>query len=112
MMRSVLDSTSRLQVAVQRLINTSDEPASATVLWSMSYTSNSRPASAKPDVPYRQDKSGRIMAFPPLAHDLAFDDTILDSVKAIWSRAMGSGVSPNEFMKFDDRRDANEDADD
>jgi Rab proteins geranylgeranyltransferase component A len=43
------------------------------------------------------------MIFPPPSVDLAFDDSILDSVKEMWKRIMGDEVDEEDFLKFDQR---------
>lgn len=51
------------------------------------------------------------MVFPPPSVDLAFDDSILDSVKEMWQRIMGEEVVRGDFLRFDDRVEGREDGD-
>ena len=69
----------------------------------MSYISSGRPISAEKTAPIVRDSSGRILIFPPPVLDLAFDDSIIDHVKAIWEIVLGAEADEQHFMLFEDR---------
>jgi hypothetical protein len=52
---------------------------------------------------FTTESSGRLMAFQPLSADIAFNDSILDTVKAVWEKIMGPLAAESEFMRFDER---------
>lgn len=49
----------------------------------------------------------RVLAFPAPSLDLAFDDKVIEDVRAAWKLIMGDGTS-EQFMKFEDREDIGE----
>lgn len=55
-----------------------------------------------------QDASGKALIFPQRNHDIAFDDTILDSVKAAWEKILGERSAEYDFLRFEERRDDDE----
>jgi Rab proteins geranylgeranyltransferase component A len=69
----------------------------------MSYTSRQRPLNAKSTSQLHQDRSGRVLAFPPGSGDLSFDDNVLDSVKEAWKNILGDEAKDDEFMRFQER---------
>ncbi|KAL6231820.1 hypothetical protein BDW75DRAFT_219145 [Aspergillus navahoensis] len=86
--------------AIDRLLQSSAGP-DARVLWSLRYTqlgravgSETRPSNAV---------SENVIRLPAPSLDLAFDDSTIDLVKDAWSIIIGDEVSPDEFMKFEDR---------
>lgn len=90
----------RLRQAAEQVVGACDDTAK--ILWEMSYTSQSLSID-NPPVPtsFTSDPSGRILAFPPQPHDIAFDDSILDTVKAAWEKIMGPAAEGVEFMRFE-----------
>lgn len=52
---------------------------------------------------FTTDSSGRMIAFQPLSADIAFNDSILETVKAVWEKIMGPLAAESEFMRFDER---------
>lgn len=104
MLESENDDTTRdrLRHAVKQTILACD--VNATVLWEMSYVSRTISAESGGSLPpYASDASGRIMAFQPHSEDIAFDDSVLDTVKAIWETIMGPLAEDLDFMRFDER---------
>ncbi len=49
------------------------------------------------------------MIFPPPSVDLAFDDSILDTVREMWQRIMGEEVEEADFLRFENRVGVGED---
>jgi Rab proteins geranylgeranyltransferase component A len=92
----------RLRQAAEQVVRDCDE--AATLLWEMSYTSQSL-SIYSPPVPtsFTSDPSGHILAFPPQPHDIAFDDSLLDTVKAAWEKILGPAAEGVEFMRFEPR---------
>ena len=75
----------------------------------MSYMQRGR---ASPDIilaPFAEDKSGLILTFPAISLDLAFDDTLIDRVKAVWGKIMGEQADYAEFLSFTEREHTEED---
>lgn len=56
-----------------------------------------------------QDTSGKVLTFPQRTHDIAFDDAILDGVKAAWEKILGNRSAEYDFLRFEERRDENDD---
>lgn len=52
---------------------------------------------------FTTDSSERIIEFQPLSADIAFSDSILDTVKAVWEKIMGPLAIDSEFMRFNER---------
>jgi hypothetical protein len=92
----------RLRNAVQHIILACD--TNATLLWEISYSSQSPTVdSSLHQASFTTDLSGRILAFQPFPEDIAFDDRLLDSIKAIWATIMGPSAEDLEFMRFEER---------
>jgi Rab proteins geranylgeranyltransferase component A len=75
----------------------------------MSYIQRGRASSDLALAPFAEDKSGRVLTFPAISLDLAFDDALLDSVKAVWGKIMGEQADYAEFLRFTEREHTGED---
>lgn len=84
-----------LQVAVRELLAAVEVTPAPTVLWSVQY--QQRPSSGSENLP----AGAHILKFPPSPLDLAFDDKVLENVKAIWQKIVGEDAG--EFLVFQDR---------
>ncbi|KAF3008606.1 Rab proteins geranylgeranyltransferase component A [Curvularia kusanoi] len=86
-----------LKEAVDALLDAvaAGEPK-ATVLWSVQY--RQRASSGGETLPADCQQVAR---FPAPSMDLAFDDRVLDDVKAVWQKITGGG--DEEFLVFQDR---------
>lgn len=51
------------------------------------------------------DPAQRVIVFPDRTHDLAFDDSILDNVKAAWETVLGERSVEYDFLRLEERRD-------
>ena len=75
----------------------------------MSFTLDEAIESTPRNSHVRDDASGRVIVLPERAHDLAFDDTVLDSVKDAWETILGKRSVEYDFLRFEDHKDPNED---
>lgn len=92
----------RLRYAVEEVIRACD--TNATILWEMSYISQSPSIENAPfSTSFTSDPSGRFLKFPLQPEDVAFDDSLLKSVRAVWERVMGPAADGVEFMRFEER---------
>jgi hypothetical protein len=95
-------SRERLRQAVSQSVVACD--ANAALLWEMSYTISSLSIDSPPSsTSLVTDSSGRMIAFQPSREDIAFDDTLLDAVKAVWEKIIGPLAAESEFMRFEER---------
>jgi Rab proteins geranylgeranyltransferase component A len=85
-----------LQAAVDALMSSSDFEDGTKVAWNLSYTSRS--LSRREHVP-----NDNVSTFGSYPYDLAFDDSILEDVKKVWSAVMGSDAADSEFLRFEER---------
>lgn len=103
-------------------VNASDSPPGE-ILWSLHYVIEGLPAeplrgrkgeerldhveaasASTPALASQSASLSNVTLLPPPSLDLAFDDTTIDNVKAIWMRVMGREDGDGEdFMKFDNR---------
>jgi len=74
----------------------------------MAYVQTGRAASDADPTFFTRDTSEQIMLLPPASLDLAFDDGLLDSVRAVWRKLMGEGVDDTEFLSFQENADIGE----
>ncbi|KAL4757939.1 putative Rab geranylgeranyl transferase escort protein [Aspergillus foveolatus] len=88
--------------AIDRLLKSSAGP-NARVLWSLRYTQLGR--AVKGDTRPANVVLDNVIRFPAPSLDLAFDDSTIDLVKDAWSVIMGDEASPDDFMKFEERED-------
>jgi hypothetical protein len=86
--------------AIDRLLKSSAGP-NARVLWSLRYTQLGR--AARGDTGPANVILDNVIRFPAPSLDLAFDDSTIDLVKDAWSVIMGEKASPDDFMKFEER---------
>ena len=93
-------STGRLVDAVNKVACTVSRSPAPGVLWSMSYVQHGTPAFANTSKLFAEDDSGQVMTFPPASLELAFDDGLLDSVRGVWGKIMGSDGDDGDFMQF------------
>lgn len=101
----------RLHTAIARLLDASPIDSAGPkpkTLWQLTYRAMGRGINTEPG-PIGSAVSGRVMIFPPPSVDLAFDDSILDSVKEVWKVVMGgdgnghSVVRDSDFLVFGPR---------
>jgi len=105
-------SRARLDEAVNKLVSTSNEDRTPSILWSMSYTLRGTSISHRTSMYHAQDASGHIMSFPPASLDLAFDDDLIDGVEAVWKKIVASESDEVKFMQFEEREAVEEDDND
>jgi hypothetical protein len=87
--------------------DTKDKP---NVLWRLSFTQiGSLDLSDSVDKIHRSGSSDEVLFFPPPSLDLAFDDEVVESVRAGWKAVVGDEADDDEFMKFEDREDYDDD---
>lgn len=58
--------------------------------------------SAAQDPRFKDSLSDRIFTFPTRPLSLAFDDSVLDEVKAVWDVLTAGQVERGEFLRFGD----------
>ena len=95
-----------MQHAISALLKTAGDESSAEILWTLSYISTSPSTS-----PSQLDDSEKVIILPDRSHDLALDDSVLDHVKAAWTKILGERSSEFDFLQFEDRKEPNEDED-
>lgn len=78
-------------------------------MWSMSFVRDESATGHAPSPPLQQDASGKVLVLPQRTYDIAFDDSILDGVKAAWEKVLGDRSAEYDFLRFEARRDENED---
>lgn len=95
-----------LESAVNQFVQLVGDSA-VKVIWSLRYTQEGRSDDSL-DVARvtGSHPSNNIICFPPPSLDLAFDDTMIDQVKAVWKMIMGGDAADEEFMSFEDREGA------
>jgi hypothetical protein len=77
----------------------------------MTYVQRGRASSDTDLTPFAQDESGQILTFPPGSLDLAFDDALVESVKAVWRKIMGAEADDADFLRFEERENIGDDDD-
>lgn len=100
-----------LETAIDLLLDSfSDATGKPAVLWSMRFTQvgTLNDASASP-VLYKSTKSDQILYFAPPSLDLAFDDSIVESVRECWKAILGEEAQDDTFMNFEDRETYDDD---
>ena len=110
------ESQARLKTAIDDLVSTEVDTAGARreppeVLWSMTYTTQSASQSAAQREPPSFSASPSdtlqnhsVIVLPTPSHDLAFDDSILDNVKAAWEKILGDRSNDYDFLQFEQRK--------
>ena len=94
-----------------RLASTADGNVTPKTLWSMFYVQTGTPILGSTALSIDLDETGRIMKFPPASLDLAFDDGIIDCVRAAWRKIMGQESEDASFMQFEEREGIADDED-
>lgn len=94
-----------ITAAIAQLIQSVEEPEKPQILWQLQYQQRC-------DIPPSSDNidEEKSITLPASSVDLAFDETILDSVKAAWQRITGD--QPQDFLVFEDRNPVGDDDDD
>lgn len=90
---------SLIEQAVGKLLDSAADPE-AKVLWALRYTQLGRSDETPSELTVLPHN---ILAFPPPSLDLAFDDSVLDTVKEAWRLVMGHETAGQEYMVFEDR---------
>ena len=98
-------SSTFLETAVERLLQLVHESTLPEVLWALRYQQHARTLTEASNV-----QADNIIMLPAPSLDLAFDETVLDTVKAAWQKVMGSDAQ--DFLKFEDRNPIGEEDDD
>jgi hypothetical protein len=100
-----------LETAINRLLESfSDATGKPTVLWSLRFTQvGTREGTSDLPLLYKSTKSDQILYFAPPSLDLAFDDSIVESVKQCWKAVLGEEAQDAMFMTFDDRETYDDD---
>ncbi|PYH97709.1 hypothetical protein BO71DRAFT_395957 [Aspergillus ellipticus CBS 707.79] len=93
-----------IENAVQKLLQSAADQ-SANVLWSLRYTQLGR-GSADGSPADIICPSKNLICLPPSSLDLAFDDSLIDTVKNAWELIMGEEAAQHQFMEFEDREGA------
>lgn len=102
-------SQERLAASTNSILSTIEELAPAKVLWTMSFTLDEAAGSTPWNSHVKDDATKSVIMLPERAHDLAFDDAVLDSVKDAWETILGERSIEYDFLRFEDRKDPNED---
>lgn len=85
----------------------SSDTERAKVLWSMAYTVDEPLATTPDSNELSCDTTGQILQLPDRRHDVAFDDSILDSIKVAWEKILGERSAEYDFLRFEERADPN-----
>ncbi|KAL4890717.1 GDP dissociation inhibitor [Aspergillus ambiguus] len=93
------EGQSLIEAAVSKLLESTTD-ADAEVLWSLRYTQLGRLHEACSKLTVHPNN---ILSFPAPSLDLAFDDSVLDTVKEAWQIVMGNEGADHEYMVFEDR---------
>ncbi|RAL10988.1 putative Rab geranylgeranyl transferase escort protein [Aspergillus homomorphus CBS 101889] len=101
------DGQALIESAVQQLLESAAGP-DAKVLWSLRYTQLGRAIGSETGSVQSVNLADRIVRLPPSSLDLAFDDSLIDTVKDAWQAIMGDDAIDHEFMTFEDREGAYE----
>lgn len=105
--QSLDKSSTILETAVSQLLASTGEEPRASVLWSLTYEQHT----ASPAARVVQNSScPEILRFEGPALDTVYDEEILNSVREAWK--MVTGQEDDDFMKFEDRNNVENDADD
>lgn len=103
------EGKSALESAVSKLLQSANA-SEAKALWSLHYTQLGRSTG---DATETQPSKvtvhpNNVLIFPPPSLDLAFDDTVLETVKEAWKIVLGDEAVDDEFMVFEDRENYDE----
>ncbi|EEA26965.1 Rab proteins geranylgeranyltransferase component A [Talaromyces marneffei ATCC 18224] len=109
------DGQRHLQTAINRLLDSfTDATGKPTVLWSLRFTQigtqvGTLDGTNRSPILYKNTKSDKILYFAPPSLDLAFDDSIVESVKECWKAILGEDAHDDLFMTFEDRETYDDD---
>lgn len=97
-------ATELLNVAVNSVLQTFQQDPRPSVLWSLQYEQRSAPSAGitESSTSPAQDEH-HFLRFPTYPNGVAFDDSMLDTVKARWRQIMGDAADESTFMVFEDR---------
>jgi Rab proteins geranylgeranyltransferase component A len=100
-----------LEAAINRLLESfSDATGKPVVLWSLRFTQVGTPDGTNgSSLLYKSTKSDQILYFAPPCLDLAFDDSIVESVRECWKAVLGEEAQDDMFMAFEDRETYDDD---
>lgn len=100
-----------LEAAINRLLESfSSVESEPKVLWSLRFTQiGILDDSDRSACIHRSTKSDEILYFAPPSLDLAFDDSIVESVRDAWKAVTGEDVGEDTFMTFEDRETYDDD---
>lgn len=101
------DSHGGMTAAINNVLAT-DGSDNASVLWSMTYV-NQMPVQNDTNLSLGVLMGGKVLAFPQRLRSLAFDDAILDQVKAAWEAILGNHSKDYDFLHFRERKDDDSD---
>ncbi|QDS70256.1 hypothetical protein FKW77_007411 [Venturia effusa] len=95
-----------ITAAIAQFTQSLTEAERPEIIWQLRYQQ-------RVDVPPNSnavDDDGKIITFSAFSADLAFDENVLDSVKAAWQKITGG--QPQDFMVFEDRNPVGDDDED
>jgi len=84
-----------ISVAITELLQTVDEASRGQVLWNLQYQQSLESSSSS------NFDDGKTISLAESSIDLAFDENILESVKAAWQKITGG--EERDFLMFEDR---------
>ena len=79
------------------------------LLWSMSYNTTLQQHSTSDSGPATNLQPENILTLPPSSTNIAIDVEVLDHVKAVWKRIVGTDGVDEEFLRFEERQQEVED---
>ncbi|EXJ62757.1 hypothetical protein A1O7_03196 [Cladophialophora yegresii CBS 114405] len=99
---------SRLEAAVSAFLETAS--ATDAVLWSVSYRKSEPSPGGTPRPPSLQKPSPQVLVFGRRAHDIAFDDSVLEAVQKAWECVLDEHTAAeSSFLRFEEREGEVED---
>jgi hypothetical protein len=94
-----------LDEALDRLLKLTNESPHPVALWSLKY--EQRGYTLPETSANLVGEEAKTITFPPLSLDLAFDETVLNTVKEAWQTIMGPDTQ--DFLVFEDRNPMGDD---
>lgn len=99
-----------LETAINHLLDSfSDATGKPTILWSLRFTHVGTLDNSSALALYKSTKSDQICYFAPPSLDLAFDDSLVESVRECWKAVLGAEAQDDMFMNFEDRENYDDD---
>lgn len=93
--------------AVEKLLHafeTTESHPAAAILWSLHYTQVGVLRQDIAEDPVVPETKGAVICLRPPSLDLAFDDSLIDEIRAIWKKIVGDEEArEQDFMVFEDR---------